>query len=208
MAEHGRGDDQVAAGWGKKPGKTRPIVASWASNARCSSMAVACRWRRPSMAPMCMTKSWWRKRSMRFRSSGPSRHRGRTATSLSGQRLRRQTNRAGDVAPEDMLLTFRERRRNHQAETPPRQSSSLESRTHAFLAQPSTAAPDPLGKESRQLSGLLASSICNRRITNRWGSRIGSKTRSNLTATLAAARKSVPHPRERHFTAMPAISPL
>ena len=28
MAEYGRGDDQVAAGWGKKPGKTRPIVAS------------------------------------------------------------------------------------------------------------------------------------------------------------------------------------
>ena len=36
VAEHGRGDDQIAAGWGKKPGKTRPIAASWASSARCS----------------------------------------------------------------------------------------------------------------------------------------------------------------------------
>jgi transposase len=34
MAEFGRGDDQVAAGWGKKPGKTRPIAASWASSDR------------------------------------------------------------------------------------------------------------------------------------------------------------------------------
>ena len=28
MAECGRGDDQIAAGWGKKPGKTRPIAAN------------------------------------------------------------------------------------------------------------------------------------------------------------------------------------
>ena len=30
VAEYGRGDDQIAAGWGKKPAKTRPIAASWA----------------------------------------------------------------------------------------------------------------------------------------------------------------------------------
>ena len=35
MAEYGRGDDQIAAGWGKKPGKTRPIAANSASSVRC-----------------------------------------------------------------------------------------------------------------------------------------------------------------------------
>jgi hypothetical protein len=30
VAEYGRGDDQIAAGWGKKPAKTRPIAANWA----------------------------------------------------------------------------------------------------------------------------------------------------------------------------------
>ena len=30
VAKYGRGDDQSAAGRGKKPGKTRPIVANWA----------------------------------------------------------------------------------------------------------------------------------------------------------------------------------
>jgi len=30
VAEHGRGDDQIAAGRGKKPAKTRPTGANWA----------------------------------------------------------------------------------------------------------------------------------------------------------------------------------
>lgn len=30
VAEHGRGDDEVAAGRGKKPAKTRPTGANWA----------------------------------------------------------------------------------------------------------------------------------------------------------------------------------
>ena len=34
VAVHGRGDDEVAAGWGKKPGKTRRIAANSASNGR------------------------------------------------------------------------------------------------------------------------------------------------------------------------------
>ena len=71
VAERGRGDDQIATGWGKKPGKTRPIEASWASSDRCSSTVVACRWRRPWMAPMCMTKSCWPRRSMALPLCGP-----------------------------------------------------------------------------------------------------------------------------------------
>ena len=35
VAESGRGDEQIAAGWGKKPGKTRPIVANSASSVLC-----------------------------------------------------------------------------------------------------------------------------------------------------------------------------
>jgi hypothetical protein len=35
VAKFGRGDDQGATGRGKKPGKTRPIVASWESSGPC-----------------------------------------------------------------------------------------------------------------------------------------------------------------------------
>src|SRR5665213_3652614 len=67
VAEHGRGDDQIAAGRGKKPAKTRPIVASSASNARRSSMVGACPWPSSSKAPMCLTSNWSRPRSTPFR---------------------------------------------------------------------------------------------------------------------------------------------
>ena len=40
---HGRGDDEGAAGRGKKPGKTRRIVASWASSGRRSPTGRASR---------------------------------------------------------------------------------------------------------------------------------------------------------------------
>src|SRR3974390_1400543 len=42
VAKFGRGDDQGATGWGKKPGKTRRIEANWASSGRCLPMARAC----------------------------------------------------------------------------------------------------------------------------------------------------------------------
>ena len=46
----------------------------------------------------------------------------------------------------------------------------------ALLDQPGTASADPVGKESRQLPWLRAFSVCYCGITNRRGSRIGSKS--------------------------------
>lgn len=44
MAKRGRSDDQIASGWGKKLGKTRPIAVNWEPSDRCSPMDTACRW--------------------------------------------------------------------------------------------------------------------------------------------------------------------
>ena len=167
VAERGRGDDQVAAGRGKKPGKTRPIAASWASSDRCSSTAVACRWPSPSKAPMCLTRSCWPRRSMALRSCVPSRPASEPQhlcldKGYTGEPVEREVRQRG--------YTPHVPRKANEAPKPKhrrRQGSPLESRTHAFLAEPCPAAADPLGKESRQLPRLLASSIRHRRTTNR-----------------------------------------
>src|SRR5688572_18418857 len=48
--------------------------------------------------------------------------------------------------------------------------------THALLDQPRTTVADPVGKESRELSGLSAFSIRTHHLAYRRGSRIGSKS--------------------------------
>ena len=55
VAKFGRGANQGAAGWGKKPGKTQRIAASSASNARSSLTPAASRWALPSTAPTVTT---------------------------------------------------------------------------------------------------------------------------------------------------------
>jgi Transposase DDE domain len=70
--------------------------------------------------------------------------------------------------------TFLQRASTIQNRMPSRQSPSLEGRTYSLLDQPRPATADPLGKESRKLPGLPASSIRHRRFTDSQGSRIGS----------------------------------
>src|SRR6185312_17507173 len=100
------------------------------------------------------------------------------ATSLSRQGVRRRARRSRGSSARLYATRAAQSKSALEAETPQQHGAPLESRTHPLLAQPRPALADPLGKESRELPGLLASSIHHCHATNCRGSRIGSKVRT------------------------------
>lgn len=136
-------------------------------------MAGACHWPSPSTAPMCLTRNWsprlWTPSRSNVRSPIPN------SRNISVSTKATPENRLiAKFAGEAIRLTCRRRLTSPRSRAPARQGAPLESRTHPLLAQPRPALADPLGKESRKLPRLLASSIRYRHATNRRGSRIGS----------------------------------
>ncbi len=67
LAKRGRSDDEIASGWEKIPAETRPIVASWAPNDRCSLTHAEFRWELWSVAPTLTTLNFSRPPSIAFR---------------------------------------------------------------------------------------------------------------------------------------------
>ncbi len=108
VAEFGRGDDQGATGWGKKPGETRPIVASWASSGPCWRRGEACPSGSLSPAPMYMIRSWLLKRFKTFPCGVPSRQRQRSNISVRTRVTMRNPCVAQHVV-ESTLFTFPKR---------------------------------------------------------------------------------------------------
>ncbi len=171
MAESGRGDDQVAAGRGKKPARIRPIGARWASSDRCWSTAAASpsAWRSP--APTRMTKSSLPRRSAAFPSSVRDRCVGKSSIFAP---TKVTTPRLSERPLDDGAIRFT----SPPKANPPRRAIAADPRPAAGLSSRRNTGQidhDLLRKESRQLSRYGPSPVRHHRATRCQGSRIGSK---------------------------------
>ena len=162
LAKRGRSDDEIASGWGKIPAETRPIVASWAPNDRCSLTPAEFRWELWSVAPTLTTLNFSKPHSIAFRVHRPQPTTRRIKTSASTKAI---DSKHCPCVPKTTSLPVHTSNLAVQEvvakkEKPAIQSSKMGRRKNSFMDQQVSETPCSLGEEIRKLSRHAAILLC------------------------------------------------